>query len=225
MGNAAKVKVDSGKTSMIQVTYGPDDMKEQTSSGRTAPKVKSQPVYAPLFADFSARHHVLVAEPVGLEAVLRVIKDAGKIQGLIELYWLGSEPEQLDGRLIVYAFDSVAELNDALAKRLSAAVMGMRLYLAGREAFLWQVNLPAFAAGLREDEIQREACGSWSRRVYCVHCRHTMEGVVSNPVACPNCGILLEVRDHFSRALAAYIGVVINAEDPLDIPKPEEQFT
>lgn len=181
-------------------------------------------MYARLSADAGARHHVLVAEPAGLEAVLRVL-DAILESGMpVEVYWLGSVPAKLADRLTFYSFDSVSSLTEALALRLSSAAMGLRLYMAGREAFLWQVNLACIATGLREDEIQREACGSLARRVFCVHCRNMIEDVTITPVQCPSCHVLLEVRDHFSRALAAYIGVVINAEDPNDAPEPQELF-
>lgn len=199
-------------------------MTDHTATGPTVPAVKSQPVYAPLSADSAARRHLLVAEPPGLDAVLRVVEALAGSGLPVEVYWLGAEPALLAGQVAVHVFDTLGSLTTALERRLSSAGMGLRLYLAGRESFLWQVNLPAREAGLRDDEIQREACGSKARRVFCVHCRHTLEDVTTNPVICPSCGVLLEVRDHFSRALAAYAGVVVNAEDPLDVPEPVEQF-
>lgn len=188
------------------------------------PGVKSRPVHAPLAADPAGRNHLLVAEAPGLDAVLRVLDELAGSTIPAEVYWLGDVPNALAGRMAVCAFDSQAALAKALEDRLALGGMGLRLYLAGREAFVWAASLPARAAGLREDEIQREACGSKARRVFCVHCRHTLEEVTTNPVVCPSCGTLLEVRDHFSRAMAAYIGVIVNAEDPHDVPEPEEQF-
>jgi dimethylamine monooxygenase subunit C len=199
-------------------------MTDQVSPDRPLPMVKSQPVYVPLSADPSARRHVLVAESLGLEAIFRVI-DAIRDNGvLVEVYWLGSVPERLASHPDVYSFDSIALLSDALVERLAQAEMGLRLYMAGHEAFLWQINQVCSEMGLRDGEIQREACGSLARRVFCVHCRNLLEDVTTNPVPCPRCHVLLEVRDHFSRALAAYIGVVVNAEDPNDRPEPQEQF-
>jgi hypothetical protein len=203
---------------------GSNFMMEQDLEEQSVPSVKSQPVYARLTADPLARQHVLVAESAGLEAVLRVTETLRGSGAPVEIYWLGKEPTEFEGRGTVCVFKNIAALGEVLAHRLRAAEMGLRLYLAGREAFLWQVNLTAREAGLREDEIQRQACGSRARRVFCVHCRHMVDEVTSNPVPCPSCGVLLEVRDHFSRALAAYIGVVVNAEDPMDAPEPEEQF-
>jgi hypothetical protein len=201
-------------------------MTDHTASASAVAAVKSRPVYAPLVVDPAARNHLLVAEPAGLDAVLRVVSglQGSGSEAPLEVDWLGPAPEILVSRVTVKAFDTLAALTTALEQRLTLSGMGLRLYLAGRESFVWQVNLPAREAGLREDEIQREACGSKVRRVFCVHCRHTLEDVATNPVTCPSCGVLLEVRDHFSRALAAYAGVVVNAEEPLDAPEPEEQF-
>ncbi|MEJ2632924.1 MAG: dimethylamine monooxygenase subunit DmmA family protein [Acidihalobacter sp.] len=186
--------------------------------------VKSRPVHAPLRADPVARNHLLVAEAPGLEAVTRVL-DALDGRGVpTEVLWLGVAPQALAGRAALSAFDDMAALAEALRERLATSGMGTRLYLAGREAFVWEAGLPARAAGLREDEIQREACGSRARRVFCVHCRHLLEAVTVNPVVCPNCGVVLEVRDHFSRALAAYLGVCANAESPCELPETQETF-
>lgn len=199
-------------------------MNTEALSEQPEPAVKSQPVYVRLCADDAARQHVLVAEAAGLEAVRRVIDALGVRDVAVEVYWYGPEPDTLSGQARVYAFDSMSLLNEALAQRLSSASMGLRLYLAGRESFIWQINKVSMELGLRDDEIQLEACGSQARRVFCVHCRHVTKEVRTNPVSCPNCHVLLEVRDHFSRALAAYIGVVVNAEEPEVKPEPEEVF-
>lgn len=199
-------------------------MTNPVSPGKTLPLVKSQPVYIQLSADSAARRHIFVAEPVGLEAIRRVTGGLLQSGGSAEIFWLGEMPNSLASRFKVEAFDNIASLKQAVKIRLSSIGMGVRLYLAGSEAMIWQVNQACLEMGLREDEIQREACGSLARRVFCVHCRHVIEGVKTNTTKCPSCEVLLEVRDHFSRTLAAYIGVVVNAEDPSDIPELQEQF-
>lgn len=204
-------------------------MTAHTASGETTPAVKSQPLYTPLSPDPAARHHLLVAEAAGLEAVKRVLDALAGVDGEaapVEVFWLGEVPATLAARIgvAIQTCDALPALCEALAQRLSSAGMGLRLYLAGRESFVWQLDAPARAAGLREDEIRREACGTAARRVFCVHCRTLSEDVTTSPVQCPACGIWLEVRDHFSRTLAAYIGVVANAEDPAVRPESEARF-
>lgn len=177
-----------------------------------------------LRADPSARSHLLVAEAPGAAAVARVLDALSDSRAPTEVLWLGATPAALAGRVDLRAFGDMAALAEALRKRLATSGMGLRLYLAGRETFVWEAALPARAAGLREDEIQREACSALERRVYCVHCRHVLEAVALNPVACPNCGMVLAVRDHFSPVLAAYLGVCANAAAPGELPETQAPF-
>ena len=185
------------------------------------PGVKCRPVHVSLRADFSARSHLLVAEAPGLVAVERVLETLRDSRAPTEVLWLGEAPAALAGRADLRAFGDMATLAKALRSRLAISGMGLRLYLAGRETFVWEAALPARAAGLREDEIQREACSALERRVYCVHCRHVLEAATVNPVACPSCGVVLEVRDHFSPMQAAYLGVCANAAAPGELPETQ----
>jgi predicted RNA-binding Zn-ribbon protein involved in translation (DUF1610 family) len=52
----------------------------------------------------------------------------------------------------------------------------------------------------------------------CVHCKGITEDVDVDPFQCAHCGLHLFVRDHYSRRLAAYQGVCIDAEDPGNVP-------
>jgi predicted RNA-binding Zn-ribbon protein involved in translation (DUF1610 family) len=53
----------------------------------------------------------------------------------------------------------------------------------------------------------------------CVHCKGITEDVETDPFVCGHCGLNLFVRDHYSRRLAAYQGVCIDAEDPGNVPE------
>jgi len=109
----------------------------------------------------------------------------------------------------------------ALPARLARERMGLRLYALGTEPFLWDVAGIAEAAGMGCAEIQLQHAGSLRRRVQCVHCATVIEDVTTSIVPCPGCHAALFVRDHFSRALAAFQGVRVDAEIPGDIPTPE----
>ncbi len=50
------------------------------------------------------------------------------------------------------------------------------------------------------------------------------ENVTTQPATCAHCGLLLLVRDHYSRRIAAFQGVCINDEDRSEIPPIEEAF-
>jgi hypothetical protein len=102
--------------------------------------------------------------------------------------------------------------------------MGTRLYVAGPESFIGLVMKIALEFNLNKDEIRAEECGTLARRIYCIHCRATTEHVRTNIVRCVGCARWLLVRDHYSRRLAAYMGVMADAEAPGELPPLKEVF-
>jgi dimethylamine monooxygenase subunit C len=58
----------------------------------------------------------------------------------------------------------------------------------------------------------------------CVHCKGITEDVTTNPARCSHCGLMLLVRDHYSRRIGAFQGVCIDAEVPGDVPSMEVAF-
>ena len=96
--------------------------------------------------------------------------------------------------------------------------MGLQIYLAGTEGLIGQAMQEAIAAGFPADAIQTEHRGSTARRVQCVHCKGITEDVTTDPFVCAHCGLNLFVRDHYSRRMAAFQGVCVDAEDPGQVP-------
>ena len=111
-----------------------------------------------------------------------------------------------------------------LQKVLADAHMGLQIYAAGTEGLMGQVQREVVAAGLPHTALQMEHRGSLARRVQCVHCKGITENVVHDPFQCSHCGLHLFVRDHYSRRLAAFQGVNIDAEDPGLVPASVERF-
>ena len=112
-----------------------------------------------------------------------------------------------------------------LQKVLADAHMGLQIYAAGTEGLMGQVQREVVAAGLPHTALQMEHRGSLARRVQCVHCKGITENVTVDPFRCSHCGLNLFVRDHYSRRLAAFQGVNIDAEDPGSVPASVERFT
>ena len=107
---------------------------------------------------------------------------------------------------------------------LSDAHMGLQVYLAGTEGLMGQAQNEAMAAGIPHSAIQSEHRGSVARRMQCVHCKGITEDVMTDPFVCSHCGLNLFVRDHYSRRLAAFQGVCVDAEDPGNVPEPVELY-
>ncbi|MEP0074210.1 MAG: dimethylamine monooxygenase subunit DmmA family protein [Marinomonas sp.] len=109
----------------------------------------------------------------------------------------------------------------ALAEAMAGLPMSSKIYVFGTEAFLWDIHQFAVGAGFMSEQVALNEPASTARRVFCTHCYTVMENITETPVVCQGCGLLLLVRDHFSRAHGAYVGLNINAEDPSEIPEKE----
>jgi len=124
----------------------------------------------------------------------------------------------------VQSFVGAPALLERFRAILAQSLMGTRLYVAGPESFIGLAMKIALEFNLNKDEIRAEECGSLARRVYCIHCRATTENVRTNIVRCVDCDRWLLVRDHYSRRLAAYMGVMVDAEAPGELPPVKEMF-
>jgi dimethylamine monooxygenase subunit C len=120
---------------------------------------------------------------------------------------------------------TIPTLLPRLSRVLAAAHMGTQFYLAGSEGLMGQAESAIMATGFPHAAIQKEHRGSTVRRVQCVHCKGVTEDVATDPFQCSHCGLHLFVRDHYSRRLAAFQGVNIDAEDPGLVPAPVVRFT
>jgi dimethylamine monooxygenase subunit C len=200
--------------------------------------IKSKPVYEPLQADVGGRYHLLLGVGAGAGAVLRVAQELrdlapasfGNTRVLLAPHASatagGSDAQPFKdlGLADVTTFDSSAALLETFRQVLDQSLMGTRLYVAGPESFIGLAMKSALEYDLNKDEIRAEDIGSLARRVYCIHCRTTAEEVTTNIVECPGCKRWLMVRDHYSRRIAAYMGVMVDAEAPGERPEIKQVF-
>ena len=183
--------------------------------------IKSRPVYGTL-AMRDGPAHLLVADGHGAEAILDVATPIMMTKAHIIYLPKG---EKFANRLrslnpiSFYSGPSYSAATSRLVKVLSDAKMGLQVYLAGTEGLIGQAQNAAMEAGIPHNAIQTEHRGSIARRMQCVHCKGITEDVEIDPFICEHYGLSLFVRDHYSRRLAAYQGVCIDAEDPGNIPK------
>lgn len=193
--------------------------------------IKSRPVYRRLAPDLGGRYHLLAGQGAGGAALLKLLDGLLREADVHVLYAQESrsgndrsEALRLRGLADLRVFATQAEAVSALDHALAVAVMGTRLYIAGSESFIGSAVQVAHVYNLNADEVQSEHCGTAARRVYCVHCQAANEDVTTNIVTCRGCGRHLLVRDHYSRRLAAYMGVMADAESPGELPPIVEVF-
>ena len=198
---------------------------------RIQKSILSRPTYGTLTAQ-PARAHLFVADGEGAAAILDLSQSADPAlfstahiiyvpasRGDASSFALqGLAPAQF------HEAPSIAAALPRLKHTLATAHMGTQIYLAGTEGLIGQAMLAALEAGIEHGAIQTEHRGSLARRVQCVHCKGITENVTTQPVACSHCGLLLFVRDHYSRRIAAFQGVCINAEDSRESPAAVEAF-
>jgi predicted RNA-binding Zn-ribbon protein involved in translation (DUF1610 family) len=199
----------------------------------SASGIKSKPVYSPLRADTRGRYHLMLAYGSGSAALIRVIgelrmKDPALLQATRVLFVPDGEhtvaPLDSQGVPAVRSFADIDALLAEYRAVLERSLMGTRLYVAGPEHFIGRALKIALEFDLNKDEIGAEESGSLARRLYCVHCQTTTEQVTTNIAACAGCGRWLIVRDHYSRRLAAYMGVMADAEVPGELPPIERVY-
>lgn len=197
------------------------------------PSIKSRPVYGVLEPRPGAMH-LIIADGEGAEAVAEMFAKAPDAAAMLAkshiLYTAG--PNGTD------AWDRVAALGAAqaqhaasvptllfrLARVLQNTPMGAQIYLTGSEGLMGQAERDIMVLGFPHVDIQKEHRGSTVRRVQCVHCKGITENVKTDPFQCSHCGLHLYVRDHYSRRIAAFQGVNIDAEDKGLIPAAVERF-
>lgn len=196
--------------------------------------IPSRPVYKGLVADAHAKHNLIVAEGEGALAVLDLAAKAppGFFNKASILFCPAASAGQDHEKKLealepaaLSVFPTAATTMFRLKGMLQTATMGTRLYFTGTEPFIGLALKEALDAGVDYKSIFTEHRGSARRRVQCVHCKGFTENVTTNPVKCSHCGLSLLVRDHYSRRLAAFQGVCIDAEVPGDAPAPEEIYS
>lgn len=186
--------------------------------------VTSRPVYGPLRADPGAVRHWLVLDASGMTADLLAALHAAfaPVAPCLQVCWVGT-PALPAGWDAITVLPDVAALGPLLAQAQPLAVND-RLCAQGTEPFVWRVAALAAQAGLGAAQVQLAHAGSQRRRVWCTHCHGVTDDVSTNVVACAGCGRHLLVRDHFSRRHGAFMGVMVDAEQPGMRPAVQEVF-
>lgn len=185
--------------------------------------ILSRPVYGTLEPRAGAAH-LFIADAEGAEAILDVATDDLMKTAQIIYITKGTDLEAALRALRpaqLYTGPTYGAALPRIQKALGDAKMGLQVYLSGTESLMGQAQYAAMQAGIPHTAIQTEHRGSVARRMQCVHCKGITEDVETDPFQCSHCGLNLFVRDHYSRRIAAYQGVCIDAEDPGNVPAPQ----
>ena len=193
------------------------------------PSIISRPVYGELEVR-TGKAHLLIADAEGAGAILDLAKSAPKdFLAKAHIIYIPKDAgdkytAQLEGlgAKQYYAGPSYEAAVTRIQRVLLDASNGLQIYLAGTEGLMGQAMREATNVGYPYSAIQTEHRGSKARRMQCVHCKGITEDVTTDPFECSHCGLNLFVRDHYSRRLAAFQGVCVDAEDPGNVPDKVE---
>ena len=198
------------------------------------PSIRSRPVYGELEPRPGALH-LVVADGEGAGAIADMLARAGAgapamLAAMHIIYTPGPDGTDFAGRLEALGAaqfcraPTIATALPRLVRVLADAHMGTQFYLAGTEGLIGQAEREIMNTGFPYTAIQKEHRGATVRRVQCVHCKGITENVATDPFTCSHCGLSLFVRDHYSRRIAAFQGVNIDAEEPGNVPEPVVKF-
>ena len=190
--------------------------------------IKSRPVYGTLEPRVG-KFHLMIADAEGAEAILELAAQDSALMAKSHIIFIPNGTDYGDQLKALnpaqyYEGPSYAASVQRIRHVLANAHQGLQVYLTGTEGLMGQAQNEAMQAGIPHTFIQTEHRGSVARRMQCVHCKGITEDVMTDPFVCSHCGLNLFVRDHYSRRLAAYQGVCIDAEDPGNVPEPVELY-
>ena len=190
--------------------------------------ITSRPVYGTLEPRLG-KAHLMIADAEGAEAILDLAAQDAGLMAQAHIIYIPKGTDFADKLRALkpaqfYEGPSYPASVQRIRKVLGDAHMGLQVYLAGTEGLMGQAMNEAVTAGIPASAIQTEHRGSVARRMQCVHCKGITEDVMTDPFVCSHCGLNLFVRDHYSRRLAAFQGVCIDAEDPGNVPTPVELY-
>lgn len=169
-------------------------------------QVRSRPVYQDVVnISCQAKHHLFVAQDKMSDALSQLYAQCDSGERMLITVQAPQTPE------------------DALSLTMVGTLpLSTAVYASGDENFLWRVATALTDGGMLAEQVHLLPPTAKTRKVYCCHCSAFTSGVLHSPATCSGCGRLLAVSDHFSRRFGAYRGYQVNAEDPNDIPEPEE---
>lgn len=195
--------------------------------------IKSRPRYPGLSADPYANHHVIVADGDGAQAIIDLFAKSGAdLKGRVTIVYAETQSNSAEftARLktlpaeFVHTLPTLDTAMTRLGGVLNVSRMGTRIYATGTETLIGLAVQLAQSFGMDPQAVLTEHRGTAARRVQCVHCKGYTEGVTTNIVKCAHCGTNLFVRDHYSKRLAAFQGVCIDAEVAGELPEIVEVY-
>lgn len=106
-----------------------------------------------------------------------------------------------------YQFFMIEKESDyCISQLLSQQKMGTYLYLSGKWEFVNRLMSLALEAGFTEHDMQMKVLGPIQKKLICSKCYGVNDVGDHLHITCNHCHLKLEVTNHYSRRLEAYLG-------------------
>lgn len=128
-------------------------------------------------------------------------------KGATTLYILVSKAINENVPFDFHIFQDESE-ESLVAEWFTQQKMGTYLYISGAADFVKRVQNKALEIGFSEHDLQSFPIGLVKKKLLCCTCHGEREVEEETHVTCARCGQELEVSDHYSRRLDAYLGYV-----------------
>ncbi|MGE8081214.1 dimethylamine monooxygenase subunit DmmA family protein [Peribacillus loiseleuriae] len=91
---------------------------------------------------------------------------------------------------------------------LDKQLIGTKLFISGDWSMVRDVKQAAYSVGFTDKEMQTKEIGIKEEKVYCVKCYNHNKKTNSSEITCVHCHTILDVSNHFSKRLDAYLGYI-----------------
>jgi len=193
--------------------------------------MRSKPAYSSLMWHEKASSHLVIASGDGGMAILKLFQQMHPAQPVTVLYEKNEQSSRDYSEILqkvvpenLYIHQGEALVIEHLKSILTDARMGLRIYVAGSEGFIWDITKVVGQFGVSNIDVMKELAGTLARTVYCVHCKAISKNVTTNITKCSGCERMLLVREHFSKNLGAYMGLMADVETPGEFAEIEEIY-
>ncbi|MCQ6281199.1 dimethylamine monooxygenase subunit DmmA family protein [Bacillus sp. EB600] len=86
--------------------------------------------------------------------------------------------------------------------------IGTKIFISGPWSMIYHIKDIANTVGFTDDEIQYNGFGQKDHKVYCVKCYSYNKMSNNKVITCEHCKVVLDVSNHFSKRLEAYLGYI-----------------
>ncbi len=112
--------------------------------------------------------------------------------------------EKYDRNITILSSFTADDVQAVLDKQL----IGTKLFISGDWSMVRDIKQAGYSVGFTDKEMQTKEIGIKEEKVYCVKCYNHNMKTNRSEITCVHCHTVLDVSNHFSKRLDAYLGYI-----------------